>query len=638
MVLLLAALLVAVTGRTASAALPPACGNTSDDNLYRWVGGSGNNWSNPANWAHGPGNTAGVPTASAVACIGSTFVFVDTTVNVQALHLGGTAVTVDPGQALFTNGPAASVWDSDSLVVINQGTFGGTGSIEMGATLNVHGPASLASLPGAPGTACGTAGRLTVMSGAYLIIEDGSLSLRTCFQLGISGQLWVQNNGFVTADWGTSTTVNPGGILDFQNNGGYYQGSPVAGRSLGSFVNGGSVLKSGGPQTSVVDAAYSQTGTGTVIFSSGTDLALPGTAAVAGSVAAGATLGTAACGTSTTTVCSGSASPAVDIMSVTFQVPPSNPGNALVQLQELTEPPDTTDSRAIGNDVFAHADQLQPAPGDFATIRLRYSQPDVMATPLDQVQVAHISDAGVMTQTPDCVGAVTLPSGAPYCVVRPVTRDAQNTFVTVLTTQTSRWRLRRTAPGETFGQTPPAAPAGLAAGRGAPGDGSVVHLAWTAPASDGGAAVTSYRVLLDGVQVGTTSSTSYDVRDAGPGTHALAVAAVNLIGTGGQATAPIVLPKASSPRKARALQGPQGGKRTAGVKWRAPASSGGLTILKYQVQVLPKVGKASKKSVGASKHRLMLKLGNGRYQFRVRARTADGWGPWSKKTDAVRPR
>jgi hypothetical protein len=145
-------------------------------------------------------------------------------------------------------------------------------------------------------------------------------------------------------------------------------------------------------------------------------------------------------------------------------------------------------------------------------------------------------------------------------------------------------------------------------------------------------------VLLDGVQVGTTSSTSYDVRDAGPGTHALAVAAVNLIGTGGQATAPIVLPKASSPRKARALQGPQGGKRTAGVKWRAPASSGGLTILKYQVQVLPKVGKASKKSVGASKHRLMLKLGNGRYQFRVRARTADGWGPWSKKTDAVRPR
>ena len=34
----------------------------------------------------------------------------------------------------------------------------------------------------------------------------------------------------------------------------------------------------------------------------------------------------------------------------------------------------------------------------------------------------------------------------------------------------------------------------------------------------------------------------------------------------------------------------------------------------------------------------MLELKNGRYQFRVRARTVDGWGPWSKKTDAVRSR
>jgi predicted phage tail protein len=145
-------------------------------------------------------------------------------------------------------------------------------------------------------------------------------------------------------------------------------------------------------------------------------------------------------------------------------------------------------------------------------------------------------------------------------------------------------------------------------------------------------------VLLDGVAVGTTSSTSYDVRDAGPGTHTLSVAAVNIIGAGGPASAPITLSKASSPRKAKALQGANGGKKTAGVKWRAPASSGGLTILKYQVQVLPKVGKSTKKSVGVTKHRLMLTLKNGRYQFRVRARTADGWGPWSKKTDAVRPR
>ena len=483
------AAVAALTGATLSVvavqapagALPPQCGNTSDTNLYRWVGGTGNNWSTPANWAHGAGNTAGVPTTSAVVCVSGSFVIVDTTVNVQSLQLENTAVTVNPGRVLFANGPDLSVWDSDTSVIVNQGTFGGTGPIETHAVINSNGPSTLTSLPGAPGTSCGTAGRLDVASDGYFIAEAGSLSLQTCYQLNVSGTVWVQADGFVTADWGTSTTIAPGGRIDFQSSGGYYQGSPVAGQSLGSFVNGGLLLKSSGTQASVVDAAYAQTGTGSVTVAAGTDLALPGTSFVAGSVAAGATLGTAACGTSATAVCSGSQSPAVDVMSVTFEVPASNPGNAQVQLQELTEPPDTTDSRAIGNDVFAHAEQLQPAPGDFATIRLRYSQPDVMATPLDQVQVAHINDAGVMTRIPDCVGAATLPPGAPYCVVRPVTRDAQNTFVTVLTTLTSRWRLRRTAPGETFDQTPPAAPAGLTAGRAAPGDGSVVHLAWTAP-------------------------------------------------------------------------------------------------------------------------------------------------------------
>ena len=632
----LAALLVAGTSGSASASLPALCSNTSDTNLYRWVG-PGPNWSSAASWAHGAGNTAGVPTTSADVCIDSSAVTVDTTVNVRSLQLGGSTVTVNPGQSLFTNGPVLSVWDSGSAVIINQGSFGGTGSIESHAVLNINGPTTLTSSPGGPGTPCGTAGRLDVTSEGFFIDEAGTLSLRTCYRLGVAGKVWVQADGFITADWGTSTTIAPGGSIEFQSDGGYYQGSPVAGQSLGSFVNGGSVLKTGGTQASVVDAAYSQTATGTVGVDCCATLALPGTAFIAGSVAAGMSLGTAACGTGATAVCSGSLNPAVDVMSVTFQVPASNPGDASVQLQELTEPPDTTDSRAIGNDVFAHADQLQPAPGDFATIHLRYSQPDVMATPLDQVRVAHISDAGVMTQVPDCPNATTLLPGAPYCVVRPVTRDAQNTFVTVLTTQTSRWRLRRTAAGQ-FTQTPPGAPSALGAGLGAPGDGSVVHLAWTGPVDDGGAAVTAYRVLLDGVQVGTTTSTSYDVRDAGPGTHTLAVAAVNILGTGGQASASIALRKASSPRKAKALQGAKGGKQTAGVKWRAPASSGGLTILKYQVQVLPKVGKATKKSVAVTKHRLMLKLKSGRYQFRVRARTADGWGPWSKKTDAVRPR
>ncbi len=34
----------------------------------------------------------------------------------------------------------------------------------------------------------------------------------------------------------------------------------------------------------------------------------------------------------------------------------------------------------------------------------------------------------------------------------------------------------------------------------------------------------------------------------------------------------------------------------------------------------------------------MLTLKSGKYEFRVRAKNADGWGPWCKPTDVVRPR
>ena len=95
-------------------------------------------------------------------------------------------------------------------------------------------------------------------------------------------------------------------------------------------------------------------------------------------------------------------------MSVKLEIPGANSQTAAVQLQELTQPPPTADSRAIGNEVYAHADQLDVDPANPAIITLRFSQPDVMATPLPEVQVGHISDAGVMTKTPDCISG-TLP-------------------------------------------------------------------------------------------------------------------------------------------------------------------------------------------------------------------------------------
>ena len=95
----------------------------------------------------------------------------------------------------------------------------------------------------------------------------------------------------------------------------------------------------------------------------------------------------------------------------------------------------------------------------------------------------------------------------------------------------------------------------------------------------------------------------------------------------------------SKPRKLATIRGKKGGKKTAGVKWKAPASAGGLTITGYQVKVLTAGGRKVKvKVVAASKLRYVLTLKPGRYVFKVRARNAGGNGPWSKATDPVRPR
>jgi hypothetical protein len=336
------------------------------------MGGSDTAWSNGLNWAHGPTDAPGAPTAAtAIACIGGfSSITVDTNVNVQALHLSGAAISVDPGQALFVNGPAASVWDADSVVGADQAAFGGTGTIELHGRLDAS-DTVLSSVPGGPGSVCGATGLLAVMPDGLFTVQFGSLSLRACYQISVSGVMTLgTDGGFVTADHGTSTIINAGGTLDLQGDGGYYQGSPVAGRSIGSLGNSGTLVKSLGDNPSVVDASYVQTSTGTVRVQSGT-LSLPGAGFVAGTVAAGSSFGTAACGTSPSDTCPGSQNPAVDPMSVSFTVPASNPGPANVQLQELPDAPDTSDSRAIGNDVFAHAEQLQPAPGDYATIHLR---------------------------------------------------------------------------------------------------------------------------------------------------------------------------------------------------------------------------------------------------------------------------
>ena len=152
--------------------------------------------------------------------------------------------------------------------------------------------------------------------------------------------------------------------------------------------------------------------------------------------------------------------------------------------------------------------------------------------------------------------------------------------------------------------------------------------------------MSAYRVFRDGqLLFATDGSTSAVVSDPGPGDHTFSVAAVNIVGASAGANAAVSIDKLSKPRKVKPVKGKKGGKLTAGAKWKAPADAGGFAISKYKVAVFKKNGKkVDTKVVTAGQLKFLFKLKPGRYYLKVKARNADTWGPWSKKSDLVRPR
>jgi hypothetical protein len=471
-----------------------------------------------------------------------------------------------------------------------------------------------------------------------LVVEGHATLANLGLALSTGYGISVANGGVVTmapdtwfaADYGTALSIQPGGTLELAGDGDYHQGFAVAGQPLSMLTNNGLLTKTAGSGTSVVDATYA--GSGQAAVQSGT-LALPDNQQVGAAVSPGTTLATGRCegvGAS----CQATTDPAKDTMSVAFAVPGANAGPAAVRLQELGPVGPAVDPAAIGNEVLAHADNLTA--GQAARVDLRFSQADVMATPLNEVQVVHTTDAGAEVLLPDCVNGA-LPAGLYSCVVRPATRTADNTFVSVLTTTTSRWRLRRGPPVANQGAA--TAPQGLTVKEAAPFDGSALAVGWSAPASSGAGPVTSYRVSLDGAVVSSPTGTSVVVEDPGPGAHTITVAAVSAAGQGPAATATATVADLSKPRKVNEVQGKKGGKLTAGAKWKAPLDAGGFAISKYKVAVFRADGtKVDTEVVKADDLKFLFKLKPGKYFLKVKARNADRWGPWSKKTDLVRPR
>jgi hypothetical protein len=84
------------------------------------------------------------------------------------------------------------------------------------------------------------------------------------------------------------------------------------------------------------------------------------------------------------------------------------------------------------------------------------------------------------------------------------------------------------------------------------------------------------------------------------------------------------------------------GSRSATVSWVRPASTGGLPVLRYRIQVLNSAGRQVGSLRNASSAAIRLRvtgLAAGQaYRFRVQAGNERGYSAWSARSNAVRPR
>ncbi|HEV2953407.1 MAG TPA: LamG-like jellyroll fold domain-containing protein, partial [Candidatus Dormibacteraeota bacterium] len=185
--------------------------------------------------------------------------------------------------------------------------------------------------------------------------------------------------------------------------------------------------------------------------------------------------------------------------------------------------------------------------------------------------------------------------------------------------------------------SPPGAPTGVSGVAVPTGGGGQITVSWTAPTSNGGAAITAYAIFWNpgsGELNTGGSGTSYTVTGLTNGTsYSFSVAAWNGIGWGPWSAASanvLACTYPGAPTNVTAVPASQ----QANVSWTAPASNGGSPITGYSVYVYP-----GGQQVGSSTTSAWVNgLTNGTaYTFTVIAANAAGWGAWSAYSPYVTP-
>jgi hypothetical protein len=421
---------------------------TLNDPLTNWVVPPGYTKREPNDRGDGPGD----PQPSYVCIDPGVTVHVnpshDFMIYVQALWLGaGATLDINEGTGVFVNSTTDTSYAlSGSLIDVDQGWWGGTGTIRTDGAVVLHNTnTSVSALSSnyAPEGPAAHNGTLRLDGNGVLSVPGLGTNVSHGYQIDDRGRVELLTNGFLAVAHDAALTVQPGATFEINGLGGFYENPPDGlSPNVPSLVNhGGTILKSGAG-TAVIGTDY-EPDAGEVDVTGGT-LAFAGDESFTADVASGNRVSTEQCAARQgNQPCVPETNRTIDPQAVTVQMPAGD--GAVVTVHEDAPLAFT-----------AHADALTSP----ALIAFDLGPTLIGTTHAADVQVDHLDDGQIVPDTLPPCPAVGLPAGATNCVDRVAsTGNGSNVRVYVRTTDTSRYICRKedaTPPVILSGPTVPA--------------------------------------------------------------------------------------------------------------------------------------------------------------------------------------